>query len=111
MRPAWARVSEAGAFKMRWLGKRIGVSVCRRLQRSSTLSRPPDHYSRVEKQSYFARRQYADTLAQPAAHFERNDVTIICRRYTNPQESGAIMNRCLSSEALCPRVSPRSDEA
>jgi plasmid stabilization system protein ParE len=23
-------------------------------------------------------RRYADTIPQPAAHFERNDVTIIC---------------------------------
>jgi hypothetical protein len=23
-------------------------------------------------------RRYADTLPQPAAHFERNDITIIC---------------------------------
>src|ERR1700692_3245338 len=45
-------------------GKRIGVSVCRRVgvcKASSTPSRPPDHYSRVEKQSYFPRRRYADT--------------------------------------------------
>ena len=62
---------------MRRLGKRIGVSARRRLQQSSTLSRSPDHCSRVEKQSYFARRRYADPLPQPAAHFERNDVTII----------------------------------
>src|ERR1700692_145956 len=44
-------------------GKRIGVSVCRRVgvcKASSTPSRPPDHYSRVEKQSYFPRRRYAD---------------------------------------------------
>src|SRR5271166_5456865 len=65
---------------------RGNVSVCRRVgvcKASSTLSRPPDHYSRVEKQSYFPRRRYANTptrrhAPQSAAHFERNDVTIIC---------------------------------
>ena len=36
------------------LGKRVGVSVCRRVgvcRPSSTPPRPPGHYSRVEKQS------------------------------------------------------------
>ena len=43
-------------LKMGRLGKRIGcrrVGVCKA---SSTPSRPPDHYSGVEKQSYFPRQ-------------------------------------------------------
>src|SRR5580700_3166180 len=42
----------------------MGVSGCRRLgvcKASSIPSRPHGHYSRVEKQSYFPRRRYANT--------------------------------------------------
>jgi hypothetical protein len=68
------------------LGKRIGVSVCRRLQSIINSVETSWYYSRAEKQSYFPGRRYAntptrrpaDTLPQPAAHFERNDITIIC---------------------------------
>jgi hypothetical protein len=65
------------------MGRRGGtyrrVGVCKA---SSASWRPPGHYRRVEKQSYSPDavtpiRRRADTLPQPAAHFERNDITII----------------------------------
>ena len=65
-------------------GKRIGVSAYRRVgvcKASSTPSRPPDHYSDVEKAVFpdadTPIRRSADTFPPPA-HFERNDITIIC---------------------------------
>jgi hypothetical protein len=72
----------------RRLGERIGESASRRVgvcKASSTSSRPPDYCSRVEKQSYFRRRRYADTPIrppadtppQPTAHFDRNNVPAI----------------------------------
>ena len=48
--------------------ERIGVSACGRVggcKASSIPSRPPGHYSRVEKQSYFPRRPYANTPTRP----------------------------------------------
>ena len=63
-------------FKRRPLGGNVSayrrIGVCKA---SSTSSRPPSHYRRVEKQSP---SPDADTLPQLAAHFERNDGTIIC---------------------------------
>jgi hypothetical protein len=48
--------------------RRVGVS--KRQKQSSQTPRRPDAQTPI--------RQHADTLPQPAAHFERNDVTIIC---------------------------------
>ena len=45
---------------------------------SSTSSRPPGHYSRVEKQSYFPKRRYADTPT---------------RRHASPSKAGAFAYR------------------
>jgi hypothetical protein len=68
------------------LGKRIGVSAYRCVgvcKASSTPSRPPGIIA-VPKSSLTSpdadtpTRRPADTLPQPAAHFERNDITIIC---------------------------------
>jgi hypothetical protein len=43
------------------LGKRIGVSVCRRLQSIINSVETSWYYSRAEKQSYFPGRRYANT--------------------------------------------------
>src|SRR5271165_692723 len=64
-------------------GKRIGVSACRRVgvcKASSIPSRPPDHYSRVEKQSYFPGRPYAKTPTRRHASLRRDPIGPIVLR-------------------------------
>jgi hypothetical protein len=66
--------------------RRVGVWACGRVgvcKESSASWRLPGQYSHVQKQFYSPdavtpTRRYADTLPQPTAHFERNDITIIC---------------------------------
>jgi len=114
VRPAWARISEAGAVKMRRLGKRIGVSARRRVGVCSNHQLCRDLLIIVAVSKNSLTSPDADTPTRfPSRRPILNATTspLYARRYTNPQESGAIMNRCLSSEALGARVSPRSDEA
>src|SRR5271166_254153 len=59
------------------------VGVCKA---SSTPSRPPDHYSRVEKQSYFPRRRYANTPTRFPSRRPILNATpslLYARRYTS----------------------------
>ena len=56
--------------------RRVGGSAGRRLQKHHQLRRDLLAIIAVSENSLAS--QYAEPLPQPAAHFERNDITIIC---------------------------------
>src|SRR5580704_16156364 len=77
------------------LGKRIGVSVCRRLQSIINSVETSWYYSRAEKQSYFPRRRYANTPtrrhAPPARQcflFRKREPNLHGRAFTTDYHRG-----------------------
>jgi len=63
------------------LGKRIGVSAFAKhhqLRRELMIIIAVSKSSLTSPDADTPTRRPADTLPQPAAHFERNDVTIVC---------------------------------
>ena len=79
--------------------------MCRRVgacKASSTPWRPPNHYNRVEKQSYFPRRRYANTPTRiPSCSGMGNHQSNQSRRKSNVDSSALIIGLLIAGFILC----------